>query len=201
MAVGYEYCTGPVHIFAAPSVSELFVLAFPSPSSALYLGTCEQYPLVQGIQQWEPVYNDIAGARPFDKQYFGESKVLICDLNKMIQTNINEILRGDGVIGQEGPLARGLYKNQSGESFVVWLKFSYFGTAVAIPDLPPGEVYFNCNIAETGYDPIGTRNRKTRLIIEDDPAYAVNSSPIATAKGFGTYSIDPTYFVGLPAVA
>lgn len=195
--IGYEYCTGPVHIFAAPSASELFELEFPSPSSALYLGTCEQYPLVQGIQQWEPVFNDIAGAKPFDKQYFGESKVLICDLNKMVQTNINAVINS----GQESPTSRGLYKNQSGESFVVWLQFGYFGTAVAIPDLPPGEVYFNCNIAETGYDPIGTRNRKTRLIIEDDPAYAVNNSSIATAKGFGTYSIDPTFFVGLPAVA
>ncbi len=197
MAVAYQYCTGPVHIFVAPNANGLYIFTAPSPGNALYLGTCEQYPMVDGDQQWEPTYNDIAGARPFDKQYFGDSKVLALDVNKMVQTTVDSLINH----GVETSIVRGLYKNLTNESFTTWLQFQNYGTVAAVPGLPPGEIYFNCAIARSGYNPIGTRSRKTSFVIEADPAYTVNNALGNGGSGFVTYSIAPAFFSGLPAAA
>ena len=198
MPTAYQYCTGPVFVYAAPTPNLGYVLTPPTPSTALYLGTCEQYPLVQGLQQWEPTYNDIAGLRPFDKQYFGTGKILVLDLNKFIQSNIDVICEGGVGTTFEVYWSRGNYKNLNGYAYTFWLSFGNFGSPVAIADMPAGEVYFNCNIQSVDYDPIGTRSRKTRLVVEAEPAYATNVSAISTVRGFGNYSLDSAFFSGLP---
>lgn len=205
MPTAYQYCTGAVVIYAAPNFGKLYNYVLPSPGAALLLGTCEQYPLVEGDQQWSPTWNDIAGDRPFDKQYFGDAKVLVLDINKMVQENIDSLID----VGVESNYSRGQYKNLQSPtltvpgSFTVWLLFTNYGSPAAVPGLPPGEIYFNCNISRTGYDPIGTRSRKTRLVVESDPSYAVNAASlgISTYNGFITYSNDPVFFSGLPVAA
>lgn len=201
MTIAYQYCTGPVWIYVAINSQTGYVMSPPSPSAAVLLGTCEQYPLVRGVQHWEPTYNDIAGPVPFDKQYFGDSKVLVMDINKMVQVNITEII---GTGATEDAISRGLYKNLTANlsaTFTVWLVFSNYGVPGMPAGLPPGEVYFNCNMSESGYDPIGTRSRKTRIVVEADPAYCATQAIDEGPRGFITYSLDPVWFVGLPRAA
>ncbi len=198
--VAYQYCTGAVHVFVQPNSGSLYQFSGAVPASAAYLGTCEQYPLVDGDQMWEPTFNDIAGPRPFDKQYFGDSKVLVLDINKMVQSTMDFLINH----GAETSIARGLYKNLTADvtgTFTTWLAFANYGTIAAVPGLPPGEIYFNCSVPKSGYDPIGTRSRKTRVVIEADPAYSINNLVGQGTNGFITYSIDPVFFTGLPGVS
>lgn len=194
--IAYQYCTGKVDCFFQLNAWKAYNFVEPvAGSDTAYLGTCEQYPLVQGLNRWNPVYNDVGGPlSPFDKEFQGLGKIIALDLNKFIQTNINTLLGGGE--GIEDYLSRGTLLQANGLSFTLWLRFAYYGTANDISggQLPPGEVYFCCSIPENGYDPIGTRTRKTRLVIEADPAYNVNDG------GFWTYSTLPKYFTGLPSV-
>ncbi len=191
----YQYCTGAVNCFAGLNSTSSGQVSYPTPGSPLatpfYLGTCEQYPLVQGLQHWTPTYNDRGGDVPFDKQYFGDSKVLIMDLNKFIQSNIDSLLN----FGSVSQAFKGVFKWMNGQSFTVWLQFTNFGQPIAPADMPAGEVYFNCSITESAYDPIGTRARKTRLIVEADLGYD------AANQQFSAYATDTGFFSGLPAVA
>lgn len=198
--VGYQYCTGAVDIYYAFNTGLGYANSSPSPGSALYLGTCEQYPLVQGLKHWVPTFNDIGGPVPFDKQFFGEFKVLVLDLNKFKEVNLGPLIAS---FSQETRGARGLYKNETAlysKSFTLWLKFDNFGSPASIADLPPGECYFNCAIPEDGYDPIGTRNRKTKIIVEADPAYQVGGN-LGSSRGFNTYSSAAALFAALPLAA
>jgi hypothetical protein len=192
-ATAYQSCTGPVNLFWAPNGSSNFAQPSLSAGSALYLGTCAQYPLVQGVKNWSPTYNDRGGPVPFDQQYFGDTKTIIADLQKMVQANVSALI-DQGVVDQTD---MGAFKWQSGIAFTLWLQFEYYGTAAATPGLPPGEVYFNCSIPETGYDPLGTRNQVTRIIVNADRGYVV----VGNDKQFWSYSTDAGYFSGLPAVA
>ncbi len=194
--IAYQYCTGPVNCFAQVNPSDgtpSYAMPTISNGSALYLGTCEQYPLVQGVQEWSPTYNDRRGPMKFDTQYFGESKVLIMDLNKMVQANLDAILN----FGSLDQALVGAFKRMNGQSFVVWLQFTNFGQPIAPADMPAGECYFFCNVSESAYDPIGTRARKTRIIVEADMMYTVG----ANGSVFQGYSTDAGFFGGLPQVA
>lgn len=196
--VGYQYCTGEVNVYAVPNASLGYFFVAPTPASALYLGTCEQYPIPSGQQFWEATYNDRGGPVPFDKQYFGEAKTIVMDLDKFSQSNL-EVFTNFGI---ENGSVRGLFKNLNGLSFSLWLQFSLYGNPASISDLPPGEVYFNCTVAELTYDPIGTKKRKSHLTVEADPLYYVNSIVYGIpGPGFLTYSTDTSLFAGLPAAA
>lgn len=164
MAVPLQHTTGPVIAFI----------------NGALLGTCERSPYVEGHQWWHPTFNDLAGPLvPFDKQYMGETKLIVLDLNYFDHTVLNAIT----IFGIDFFTARGRYLNQNGERFQLGLQFSYFGTINATPGLPAGESYPGCNLLTAYYDPLGTATRKVRLIIESNPIFDPTTGAFRTYFG------------------
>lgn len=151
----------------------------------VFVGTAERCPLVEGGQEWMPVYNDFGGPMvQFDASYQGETKLIVIDLNYYDGVLLNDLIN----FGTDSYLSRGSLQVQGGNSFAVTLKFTFYGTPNATVGLPPGEHYFSCRIVQTYFDPMGTPVRKVRLVIEAQSVFnPANGS-------FSLYSTNPVYF-------
>lgn len=196
------YNTGPVDIYVGASSLDINVNGaslttgvHPSTVSVTpyYAGTCEQYPVVEGTVSWGPVFNDIGGPmESFDEEFQGQSKIIVLDMNRFNETNLNIYDMDDGD-GSEATNARGKLLLANGQYVRLWMKFRNFGTINQIaPDLPAGEMYWATKMINKYYDRLGSVVRKTRLIIGARPVYYPG------AKKFLLYSRNSTHFNGLP---
>ncbi len=199
--MSWLYNTGPCHCYVGPSTLSIdsngpSLNGYQNPAtvipSAYYIGTCEQYPLVEQTVNWNPVYNDIAGPMmPIDKEFQGQGKLIVLDLTRFNETNI-DLLDMDDADGGEGVNSRGKLLLANGQWSTLWIKFEFFGTINQVaPDLPPGEMYYATSLLGKYYDRLGTQVRKTRLVVEAMPVY------YAAQKRFITYSRSPAFFSGL----
>lgn len=217
MSVAYQYCTGRVDVYVGPpfnagrskekllSPGEITAAKAsvknksnpypgipPQASAASYLGTCEQYPIVQGGQNWNPWFADITGnMEPADYEYMNEYKIVSLDMNKFVQSVMTSVVGGSQA--QIAPSAIGLLQQANISYFGLWLLFGNFGTAAAMPGLPPGEFYPCCRVVNNGYGPMGTRTRNTHLVIRTTPLLRLSD------RTTFVFSINPIFFNGLPA--
>lgn len=219
MSVAYQYCTGRVDVYVGPpaqvrSMSTKEVSLWPSAeadrpktvksksnpypgippqaSAALYLGTCEQYPIVQGGQNWNPWFADDTGnMEPAEMEYMSEYKIMSLDMNKFVQSSMTAVIGGSQA--QVNPASIGLLLQANKAYFGLWLLFGNFGKAAAVPGLPPGEFYPCCRVVNNGYGPMGTRTRNTHLVVRTTPLLRLSD------RSTFVFSINPTFFNGLPA--
>jgi hypothetical protein len=197
MAKTYQYVTGPVLIYAAPHFFDSkgyvpYNVPGTSPNNFLFLGTCERYPQIEVIRNFNPVFNDIGGPMtPFDYEVQGSTKVISLDLNKFNETNLEQLFDLD----TEDSLTRGSLLNTNRLAMELALVFSFFGTpnAAGYPDLPPGEYYPSTKLLNYYLDPNGTVTRKCRLIIEASPVWS------AADRSFFLSDNDSSWFTGLSA--
>jgi hypothetical protein len=166
-------------------------------SPIVYIGTCEQHPVNDAEVAYDPVYNDIGGPRtPFDKEYQGETEVILLDLNRFNWFNLNLMLSPplyQGMVGWTNRLARGSLLLQQGLSYELWLQYSFFRTANATPDLPPGTYYPACNTLTNQTPKQGTKTKTKRVVVESNNWYTKSDG------SFFLKSHDLSYFSVLPA--
>lgn len=198
--VAYQYCTGRVDTYVSTDLATAIRAAsVPYPgeitlstsivSSALYLGTCEQYPRVNGGQNWNPWFADQTGnMEPADWEYQNEWKIIALDLNKFVQETLDAITD----FGVTSNLTIGQLLQAHGDFFSLWLRFANFGTGIAPPDMPPGEFYPCCRLVEGSYGVLGTRNRTSPVVVRTCPLLTLSNNSTLT------YSTDPEWFAMLP---
>ena len=200
MPIAYQYCTGRVDVYYAPSIPvSTGYPSFALPGTIpLYVGTCEQYPAVQGGQNWNPFFADQTGCmEPAEWEYQGDWKVLALDLNKFSQYVLSGLVDNGrtvsiGGLGYDSDSGIGQLMQGNGKYFCMWLRFGNFGSPVAVPDMPPGEFYPCCRLVSHQYSPMGTVSRTTQIVVRTKPymSLAYNSTL--------TYSTQDEYFIGLP---
>lgn len=175
MPIAYQYCTGRVDVYVGPSVGSPYDGVVTPPNLAVYLGTCEQYPMVQGGQNWNPWFADATGnMEPADWEFEGEYRVIAMDLNKMVQGAVDVISN----FGYASSMDIGQLLVGGKQYFALWLRFSnYFDMGAARPTgLPPGEFYPCCRLLTNAYGPLGTRTRTTQLVVRTSPLLKVNTT-------------------------
>src|ERR1700683_4880265 len=94
----WQYCTGPVNVFFGIITNPNFGLGYnsnvlsPVVTSPLYIGTCEQYPIVNGGVNWNPIFADDTGnMEPLDYEFQNQWKIIILELNKLVQVNVDQL--------------------------------------------------------------------------------------------------------------
>ncbi len=190
------YCTGPIHAwvrFTPPIGTGGTSSVLPS-GPIIHLGTCEQHPTDDDSNEYEPVMNDIGGPKvPFDKQYQGSTEIIVMDLNKLsyaIMQRITSPPYFDGSVGYTNRLARGSLMLQQGLAFELWLQYSFYGTANAVPDLPPGTYYPAVTTIASQTPKQGTKAKLRRVILEaanwynrSDGSFLLKSQDLADFAG------------------
>lgn len=204
MGFAYQYATGAVHVYAASCVSPLGtgssnyagLAGVRSPRDASYVGTCEQYPVVDGGQNWNPWFADQGGnTEPTDWEYQNEWKVIALDLNKFSQDSVSILLTALEQVSLRGSTAKmSVGKLLQGNRLFssLWLSFGNYGTPAAIPDLPAGEFYPCCRLVSSRYSPLGTRSRTIPLLLRTCPLLNIADNTTVT------YSTDEGWFTNLP---
>ncbi len=167
--VAYQYCTGPVDVFATTDSTKGYDntgQTSTSPSNVFYLGTCEQYPVVMHGENWNPLFaNETGNMEPFDYEKMSEWKIVSMDLNKFIQSAINQLhTPGSRLMSNLGKLQQG-----NGFYFQLVLRFTNFGQPIAPADMPPGEYYPCCRVIGLSYPRLGTKDRVMNLVVRTTP--------------------------------
>ena len=200
--LAFYYVAGPAHIYVRfPSIG---AGPYVPPSSLAgtinFLGHCEESPEPDFIPHYLPVHSSLAGpAIPDDEVDAGvETKLglMLSRFNYTIAARIQQAARhGRGApLGTETYLDRGRLLMAQGDSFELWIKNSFYGTAnaAAYPDLPPG-YYFPAVRAE-GVLPRKINRETKQMHISLFP----KSVRLGVVGGFMTYSQDPKWFAKLP---
>ena len=136
------YTAGPTHVYVG--------LQNCSPGQALYLGTCEEAPVIEVTPEYRPVRNDIGGETPFDLSFQGESAVTQGDFNRLNRSAYNGLaarprsLQAGSTPGLNAPGDVGSLVLTEGDGISLFLLFA-FGANGASPKpayiangLPPG---------------------------------------------------------------
>src|SRR5271166_6121593 len=185
----YLHCTGPI-----------FVYSLDASGNPQQLGTCEQYPISQDDYSWDEVMNDIGGSMiGFDEQYMGQLEVFSLELNRfnIAVSSFEEAAPSPGstitVPGFDNALSRGMFLNQNSQGFPLWLKFSFFGTANATPDLPIGVFYPNCRMIRASRPQQGTKTLKQTLQIMAFPDFSF----VGGVWSFTVKTSDPSTFTAI----
>lgn len=112
--------SGPVYVFTGTGGANLFTPEF--------LGTAEENPQIDFFPVLTPVYNDIAGERPFDRQDHGEEAVVSLITNRWDEAVYRRCITFRGAQpGQSLRYHMGRYLIQNGEAFRLFLVFPFGG--------------------------------------------------------------------------
>lgn len=210
--LAYYTVTGPVHVFtrahgAGPGPNRsISQLGTRGSGNIFFVGHTENSPELAGEPQYKPVFCSLSGeAVPDDKLFLGTNFKLVLDLQRFDFDIIHALahpphhgndLGGNAIpLGAESYLTRGRLAQAHGDSYELWLQYSFFDTVNQVgqdPSMPPG-FYFPC-CTTSGYYPtkLARDAKKVRLMIEPMPVR------VGVTGGFFTYSKDPTYFQNLP---
>lgn len=199
------YTTGPCHLYvrtnnvgAGPFFTPAQLRASGEP--IYFLGHTERTPEPGFETAWKPVFTSLSGeAVPDDELNLGTNCKLVLDLQRFDIDIIHMLMSGrhgrDIVkypVGSESYLHRGRLLLQHGDSFELWVKYSFHNTANAQDDLPPGYYFLACRMAGIYPTNLTRDAKKVRLMIEPKPVR------MGVVGGFNTFSKDPLYFNNLP---
>jgi hypothetical protein len=193
--------SGPVHVYVRiPNIGAGPFVGQPSKGPILMLGHAEEAPEPDFVPQYIPVMSSLSGPKvPDDEIYVGGEYQVQLNLSRfsfsVIQTILAFPMYGRGATpGSETFLDRGRLVLANGDSFELWLRNAFYGTAnsVAYPDMPIGYYYRACRS-------LGTYPRK---LSRDATRAMLGIKPLSVRQGvtggYITYSQDPAHFAELP---
>jgi len=130
--------------------------------TAFYLGTAATAPKVTAQPAYLNVPNDLMGRTyPAIRLADGEAHFVSLVANRIDYSGYQIIRDAARIGGQVGPGAMPLLKRgavMTGvNDFQLILTYSYFGTVLATPDLPPGRIYFSSLLEDYEESTEGTK--------------------------------------------
>lgn len=184
------YSTGPVQIWVGPQViAPAYGTVLPT-GPILYLGTAEVSPQAEIRRQYQPAYNDLSGAVPFDLNFLGEDAVLAIDLSRWNDFTYQAIARAPnqlntlGVAGSAGSYnavgprnCMGALQSHDGNSLTVYMVFPYgfAGNAANAPGrafgMPGGYRWHGGSLINDKLHQMGAKYRKLHLTFQFAPIY------------------------------
>lgn len=200
--LAYYYVAGPVHVYIRIPVTGLGPYVTPAQLSGkiFFLGHCEDSPEPDFEPQYIPVHSSLSGpAVEDDELQMGGKYKLDLTLSRFNYTMVRLIKQfsrhGRGLApGSEDYLSRGRLMLAQGDTFEIWLRNGFYGTAnaLAYPDLPIGYYY----PAVRPFDVLPRKlSRETKIAHLSLKPMSVRQGVIGNTI---TYSQDPAYFRNLP---
>jgi hypothetical protein len=157
------YSTGPAHLYVCDTHCDT------SQSSALYLGTAEEAPVIEVIPKFEPILNDIGGHTPFEASYQGEMAQTGATLNRYNETTyaflasrpVFAATRGLNTALDVGSLI--LTENLR---LTVWVVFPFVAKAAMAAGAMPAGYRFPASmcVGPDKFEMLGTKPRKINLL-------------------------------------
>ena len=183
------YSTGPVLIWVGPQIIKPTPYT-PLPTVApVFLGTAEVSPQGELRRQYQPAYNDMSGAVPFDLNFLGEDAVLAIDLtrwNENVYARLSDaprqltsptgISRGSYPVVGPG-VGMGALMAHDGLTTTVYMVFPYgFTTAVQNAPgrsygMPVGYRFHGGSLINDKLHQMGSKYRKLHLTFQFAPVY------------------------------
>lgn len=165
-----SYNTGPVHMYvglvAAPPYDPWG--AAPTP---VYLGMAEAAPQPSFHPEFQPIYADATGKKPWDVVFLGEDAFVSADITVYNEAVFQQITRrprwakkldgsaaavnGTVIAGDMGTMLR-----TEGYMFSLWLHFPYYSK---FGDLPKGYRFVSAYVKGPDNHVIGTQPNKRRI--------------------------------------
>lgn len=190
------YSTGPVLVWVGPQVRQVQKYANPGANSGgiQFLGTAEQTPQAEIRRQYQPAYNDLSGAVPFDLNFLGEDAIFAIDLtrwNESVYGIISSAPQQMGVVPTAGgiPLrggysalnAMGGLQAHDGNTITLYAVFPY-GFPAAAPNaagraagMPVGYRFHGGSLINDKLHQMGSKHRKLHLTFQFAPVYQWNA--------------------------
>lgn len=200
--LAYYYVTGPVHVYVR--IPKVGMGPYVSPNDLrgqiYFLGHATEAPEPDFVPQKIPVMSSLGGPLvPDDHIQVGGKYAVAIQLSRYNITVLEQLQQfarqGRSMYaGTESFLDRGRLLLANGDTFELWLKNAFYGTAnaAAYPDLKPGYYYPACAVEELMYRDMSQKNTLAHLTIE----------PLSVRQGvtggFLTYAQSPLYFANLP---
>jgi hypothetical protein len=182
------YSTGPVQVWVGPQViSPAYGTVLPT-GSIRYLGTAEVSPQAEIRRQYQPAYNDLSGAVPFDLNFLGEDAVIAIDLTRWNETTYAALANAPAQLASPGIIPRGSYpaiggaggmgslQAHDGFSVVVYMVFPYGFPAINnIPGrtfgMPGGYRWMGASLINDKFHQMGAKYRKLHLTFQCAPIF------------------------------
>lgn len=164
----YQRSTGAVEVWVAPNLGGSRV--------PLFLGFAEYHPVNQSEHNWQPVFSDQGGpVTPFDKEFQGATEEVVIDFNKF-NDDVFDLIEAEprpanNFVGATSRLDRGSLLIANNLYFVMWLRFTFFGTINSPSDASPGWCFYCCNVAGVHTPKQGTKTLVKRLVVECNNLY------------------------------
>lgn len=200
--LAYYYVAGPAHVYIR--VGTVGVGPYMPPANVagtiFFLGHCESSPEPDFDPQYAPVHSSLAGpAVPDDELQMGGETGLTLKLSRFNITQVKKIQQysrhGRGLVqGSEDFLSRGRLMLAQGDTFEIWIRNHFYGTAnaAAYPDLPIGYYFPAVRPVKVSPRNISRETKIANLVLRP------LSARIGVIGDFVTYSQDPAVFAGLP---
>lgn len=180
------YCTGPVLVWLGPQLfSPAFGATLPA-GAPQFLGTAEVSPQAEIRRQYQPAYNDLSGAVPFDLNFLGEDCVGAIDLtrwNEPVQALADSAPKQ---FATTGPPTRGTYaavgdmgvlQAHLGYAMTLYFVFPYgsglltSNAVMVVQGMPTGYRFHGVSCINTKLHQMGSKYRKNHLTFQGSPIY------------------------------
>lgn len=201
--LAYTYVTGPVHVYIRIPRVGVGPYVFPRQlqGKILFLGHFTESPEIEIAPKYLAVHSSLSGPEiPDDEIYIGAAYQVGGELSRFNYSVLMYLkqfpLYGRGApAGTETFLDRGRLALAQGDTFEIWFKNAFYGTANAnaYPDLAPGYYFPACRSVEV----------LPQKLSRDAKKVHINIKPMSARQGVigdtVTYSQNPDYFKNLPA--
>ncbi len=191
------YSTGPVLVWVGPQVRNPTPYTPAGPAGIKFLGTAEQTPQGEIRRQFQPAYNDLSGAVPFDLNFLGEDAVFAIDLtrwNESVYGVISSAPQQTGSVPTPGGIpVRGEYSAingmgslnaHDGNSITVYVVFPY-GFPTAAPNapgrafgMPVGYRFHGGALINDKLHQMGSKYRKLHLTFQFAPVFQYDTNTL-----------------------
>lgn len=183
-------CTGPAHVWVGIPANYTTGTVTP-----VYFGTAEVSPSIETSPVIGEVFNDLAGSRRFDRQYYGDEAVIQVLFTRWNEGVYTYIASRPSVTAASAPgfcnnVSVGSFYQQQGLAYQMWVQFPYSGlapfstgvpaTSGGISNAMPGGYHFYSVHVERDQQPkMGTQDRQLMIQWLGLPLY-VPSNPTNT---------------------
>ncbi len=154
-----------------------------SNGSAFFVGTCREKPIIDVDFEYEPVRNDLAGAKPADMMYLGRSAQVTCDLTEFNYPVVQALCSPPnfslaiaaltvptvgqaGQFGWDNPGDLGTLMITEQNAFVLYVVFPYFASHPAMAGMVPGYRFLAAMTNKESIVGAGTETHTKRLIFD-----------------------------------
>ena len=190
------YSTGPILIWVGPQVRQVQKYnTTPSAQGIQFLGTAEQTPQAEIRRQYQPAYNDLSGAVPFDLNFLGEDALFSVDLTRWDESVYGVISTAPqqmgGSPGPGGIPLRGRYsavngmgslQAHDGNTITLYAVFPYGFPVANSPNsagrgagMPVGYRFHGGSMITDKLHQMGSKFRKLHLTFQFAPVYQWNT--------------------------